>query len=482
MSASASAAAAPSPDQLATSRNAFALLLSRYARDPVAFVGEILGAVPDAWQRDVLAALARGQTRVSIRSGHGVGKSTLLAWAMIWFLLTRFPVKIVVTAPSAPQLFDALWAELRAWLQKLPEAWLVLLDVQSDHVALKMRPDEAFISARTSRAENPDSLQGVHSRHVMLIVDEAAGVPEQVFEAAGGSMSTPGAITILAGNPTRSTGMFWRTHTLESHRWFCQRVSCLDSPRVDPAYGREIAERYGVESNHYRVRVIGEFPLAEGDTLIPAVLVEDAMRRPAEIDDLAPEIWGVDVARFGTDQSCLVKRKGFAVIEPPRRWSGFDTMQLTGAIVAEAKKTENSPPAAIVVDAIGLGAGVADRLRELRLPAVDVHVAESPSSEGRFVRLRDELWQGCRDWLDNRTVSLPWDDVLRNDLCAPRYGFSSDGKLKIESKDQLRSRGIASPDSGDALCLTFAPGAYLAAAYGASRLSQPLRRNIKGVV
>lgn len=474
--------AAPSVDQLAASRNAFAVLLARYARDPVALVGEVLGAEPDTWQHEVLTALGHGQTRISIRSGHGVGKSTCLAWIMIWFLLTRFPVKIVVTAPSAPQLFDALWSELRAWLGKLPAAWLSLLDIQSDSIALKARPDEAFISARTSRAESPDSLQGVHSRNVMLVVDEAAGVPEQVYEAAGGSMSTPGAITILAGNPTRTTGMFWRTHTLEAQRWFCKRVSSLDSPRVDPAYAQEIAERRGIESNAYRVRVLGEFPLAEGDTLIPAVLVEDAMRRPAEIDDMAPEIWGVDVARFGTDQSCLIKRKGFTVLEPPRRWTGFDTMQLTGAIVAEYQRQESAPPGAIVVDAIGLGAGVADRLRELKLPAIDVNVAESPSAGGQFVRLRDELWQATRDWFDNRTVSLPWDDVLRDDLCAPRYGFSSDGKLKIESKDQLRSRGVPSPDSGDSLCLTFAPGAYLAAAYGAARRSQPLRRNIKGVL
>jgi hypothetical protein len=408
--------------------------------------------------------------------------STMLSWVMAWFLLTRFPCKIIVTAPSAPQLFDALWAELRGWMKKLPAAWQVLLDIQSDHISLKARPDEAFISARTSRAESPDSLQGVHSRHVLLVVDEAAGVPEQVFEAAGGSMSTPGAITILAGNPTRTTGFFWRTHNLEAARWFTLRVSCLTSPRVDPAYSKEVAERYGIESNQYRVRVLGEFPLAEGDTLIPAVLVEDAMRRMPEIDDAAPEIWGVDVARFGSDSSCLVKRKGFVMLEPTRRWQQLDTMQLTGAIVSEFNyASKSTPPAAVVVDAIGIGAGVADRLRELGLPAIDVNVAESPSSD-RFVRLRDELWHGIRDWLDSRKASMPWDDQLRAELCAPRYGFASDGKLKVESKDQLRSRGVPSPDSADGLALTLSPAAYLAAAYGAARMGKPLRRNIQGIV
>jgi phage terminase large subunit len=460
----------------ATTELSFASLLARYGRSSELFVREVLGLDPDPWQLDTLQALDRGVTRISIRSGHGVGKSTLIACVMLWFLVTRFPVKIVVTAPTASQLYDALWAEVRAFVKKLPMAWQNLLDVQADHISLKARPDEAFISARTSRAENPDSLQGVHSRSVMLVADEAAGVPEQVFEAASGSMSTPGAITILAGNPTRTTGFFWRTHMLESHRWFCKRVSCLDSPRVDPAYGAEMAERYGVDSNRYRVRVLGEFPLAEGDTLIPAVLVESAMTRPSDIDPSSPEIWGVDVARFGTDQSVLIKRKGNVVIEPPRRWQGLDLMSLTGAIVAE---TEIRKPAALVVDSVGLGAGVADRLRELGLPVVDVNVSEAASS-GKYVRLRDELWQAGRDWLATNVVSMPWDEGLRADLCGPKYAFDSSGRLKIESKDQMRSRGVPSPDAADSLILTFAPAAYLAAAYAMGRTGKPLRRNIKG--
>jgi phage terminase large subunit len=456
----------------------FASLVPRYGRDPAGFAREVVGLEPDPWQLDVLKALARGETRISIRSGHGVGKSTLLACVMVWYLLTRFPVKIIVTAPTAGQLFDALWAEVRALVRRLPLAWQGLLDMQADHISLKSRPDEAFISARTSRAENPDSLQGVHARFVMLVCDEASGIPEQVYEAAGGSMSTPGAITLLAGNPTKGTGFFWRTQVLESHRWFCKRVSCLDSPRVAPSFCTEIAERYGVESNNYRVRVLGEFPLSDGDTLIPANLVDAAMGRNPEPNESAPEIWGVDPARFGTDQSVLVKRKGNVVLEPPRRWNLLDTMQLSGAIVAE---TSHRMPQAIVCDSIGIGAGVADRLRELGLPVVDVNVSESASS-GKFVRLRDELWQETRDWLASNNASLPYDERMRADLCGPRYSFDSSGRLKVESKDSLKSRGVPSPDSADALALSLAPSALLSVAYSASRLSQPIRRRLKGIV
>jgi hypothetical protein len=471
------------PQVLAGLSNPFELLVARYQRDPVRFVVEILNAEPDPWQRTALGALQRGNRRLSIRSGHGVGKSTFLAWAMLWFALTRFPFKIVVTAPSAPQLFDALWSELRAWCAKLPAKWQELLDITSDRIALKARPDEAFISARTSRAESPEALQGVHSDHVLLVVDEASGVPEKVFEAAGGSMSTPGAITLLTGNPTRSNGFFWRTHQLERDRWFCMRVPSTDSPRVDPGFCTEIAERYGLESNAYRVRVLGEFPIADSDTLIGSELVEQAMARPVDVDWSQPEIWGVDVARFGTDQSVLIKRRGNAVRDPPRRWAGLDLMRLTGEVMNEWHTTAiNARPAVVVVDSIGLGAGVADRLRELNVPCEDCNVAETPAAAGRFVRMRDELWQGCADWLGTRSVALPYDELLRDDLCAPKYSFSSDGKLRVESKMEMRSRGLRSPDAADALCLTFTAAAVTAMASSQFHWRGAIRRNIKGIV
>jgi phage terminase large subunit len=474
---------APTPEQLAALRNPFALLVSRYQRDPVKFVREVLGAEPDPWQLKALGGLQRGHRRLSIRSGHGVGKSTFLAWVLLWFLLTRFPLKAVVTAPTSAQLFDALWAELRGWAAKLPAKWLELLEITAEKMALRARPDEAFISARTSRAESPESLQGIHSDHVLLVVDEASGVPERVFEAAGGSMSTPGAITILTGNPTRSNGFFWRTHQLERDSWFTMRVPSTESRRVDPNFCTEIAERYGIDSNAYRVRVLGEFPLADSDTLISSELVEQAMQRPIEVDWNVPEVWGVDVARFGTDQSVLIKRRGAVVRDPPRRWAGLDLMRLTGEIMNEWNNTAiSSRPEVIVVDSIGLGAGVADRLRELKVPTQDVNVAETPAAAGRFVRMRDELWQGVADWLATRTVALPYDEMLRDDLCAPRYSFASDGRLRVESKMEMRSRGIRSPDAADALGLTFTASAVLAMTARNSRWRGALRRNIRGIV
>ena len=189
--------------------NPFIEFALRYRNDPVLFVREVLNTEPDVWQVEFLNHIAAGNRRISVRSGHGVGKSTASAWAMVWYLFLRFPVKIVVTAPTSSQLYDALFAELKRWVKQLPPMLQDQLDVKQDRVEVKEAPNEAFISARTSRAEQPEALQGVHSDNVMLVADEASGIPEAVFEAAAGSMSGHKAVTLLLGNPVRSTGFFY---------------------------------------------------------------------------------------------------------------------------------------------------------------------------------------------------------------------------------------------------------------------------------
>ena len=205
---------------IAASDNPFVVAASRYGRAPIAFIREVLQAEPDPWQIEVLRALGGGHTRLSIRSAHGVGKTALAAWAMVWFGNSHgVPFKCVCTAPTGPQLMDALWPELLKWMKRLPEPWQALWDFTSDHIRLKADP-ESFITARTSRAETPESLQGIHSDNVLLVCDEASGIPEPVYESASGSMSSAGATTLLIGNPTRSSGFFWRTHMMERDRWF----------------------------------------------------------------------------------------------------------------------------------------------------------------------------------------------------------------------------------------------------------------------
>jgi hypothetical protein len=447
------------------------------------FVREVLGVDPDPWQVEFLEAISRGERKISVRSGHGVGKSTVASWAMIWYMLTRGPAKIVVTAPTSSQLYDALFAELKRWVKELPNAWGDRLEVKTDRIEMRAAPQESFISARTSRAEQPEALQGVHSDHVMLVADEASGIPESVFEAAAGSMSGHNAVTILLGNPTKSSGFFFDTHNRLKDEWWTRRVSCYDSKRVSEAYIKDMASRYGEESNAFRVRVLGEFPRTDDDTLIGVELVDSAFHRDVETTD-TPTVWGLDVARFGTDATALAKRKGNAVTEI-RKWRGLDLMQTTGAVVAEyeAMKPEDRP-VEILVDSIGLGAGVVDRLRELNLPARGINVAESPAMGTIYVNLRAELWGKMKAWLEKRDCKLPKDESLLAELVSPRYSFNSNGKMKLESKDEMRKRGIGSPDMADALALTFASDAGTAL-YGKAYNSQwgkPIKRNLRAVV
>lgn len=459
--------------------NPFALFRERYYDNPVLFVEEVLGVVPDDWQRQVLNWIAKGERRISIRSGHGVGKSTGASWAILWHILLRFPQKTVVTAPTSSQLYDALFAELKRWIRELPAPLQNLLDVKGDRVSLKGAPNESFVSARTSRAEQPEALQGVHSDHVLLIVDEASGVPEAVFEAAAGSMSGEHATTLLLGNPVRGSGFFYNTHHSMSGSWKTLRVSCVDSPRVSDAYVEEMAARYGEDSNAFRVRVLGEFPISDDDTIISLELVEAATNRDVAVAPTAPIIWGVDVARFGSDKSALAKRQANVLLEPIQTWKGLDTMQLTGVVKAEWDAlSPHERPVEILVDSIGLGAGVVDRLRELGLPARGINVSESPAMGQTYANLRAELWYKARSWFSTRDSRIPNDDQLKGELVSPRYRFTSNGKIQVESKEEMKKRGLSSPDRADAFVLTFATEAAIATHGGYRSWGKPIRRNL----
>ena len=454
--------------------------VDKYSKDPKNFVIEILGGNPTPYQAEFLDAVARGERKISIRSGHGTGKSTAASWAMLWYVMFKYPCKVVVTAPTTGQLFDALFAELKKWISEIPKPLQPLLNVKSDRVELTAAPSEAFISARTSRAETPEALAGVHSENVLLVVDEASGVPEPVFEAAAGSMSGHSATTLLLGNPTRSSGTFFETHNRLKSSWWTRRWSCIESPLVSEEFIDEMRLRYGEESNAFRIRVLGEFPLADDDTIIPLHLAEAAVHRDIAIGDTAP-IWGLDVARFGTDKTALAKRVGNVVTEVDR-WQGLDLMQTVGRVKAQYDGLPTSiRPSEILGDSIGMGGGVVDRLRELGMPVRGVNVSEAPLMGGTYQNLRTELIFKLRGWLEERGSKLPKDDKLVAELTSIRYSFSSSGKMKAEGKDDMRRRGLHSPDLADAVCLTMAGDA--ATAMGSKSVSwmKPLRRNLQGI-
>ena len=438
-------------------RTAYESFVKAYRDKPVLFVTEVLKAEPLPWQREFLETVASGERRVSVRAGHGVGKSTACAWLLLWHLLTRMPQKAVCTAPTASQLFDALFSEVKHWTNRLPPALRDTLEVFTDRIVQKGAPESSFISARTSSAERPEALAGIHSEHVLLICDEASAIPEAVFESAAGSMSGHAATTVLIGNPTRNTGLFFKTHHQLSSDWKTMHVSCLDNRLVSQDFVKQIKSTYGENSNAFRVRVLGEFALRDDDSLIPAELVDAAMDRDVGISPTEQIYYGVDVARFGDDRTVICKRQGNVVLGF-KHWSGEDLMGTVGRIVHEAGMDS---PAEIMVDSIGLGGGVADRLRELGYNVRDVNVSESVALNQQAAKLRDELWLSCKEWLETRAVKLPRNDELRQELIGPTYSFTSNGKIKVEGKSEMKRRGMRSPDLADALCLTFAGQAAL---------------------
>lgn len=397
--------------------------------------------------------IARGARKASCATGHGCGKSSMTSWMIIHALLTKWPIKIVVTAPTQGQLFDALGSEVKRWIKELPPSLQELLTIKSERIELTSSPTEAFCVFKVSRADQPEALQGVHADHVLLICDEASGVPDQVFEAAYGSMSAESATIILLGNPLRSQGYFYDTHHKLKNSWYTKQVSCLDSPLVSPDFVEEMREKYGENSNQWRCRVEGKFPLVDEDLLIPRELVVAATNRVIQLPAKTPVIWGLDVARLGADASVLVERQSRKVTKI-HSWRKLDLMALS-ARVAQLYDEAEEKPTDICCDQIGLGSGVLDRLRQLGLPARGVNVSEAASMSEIYFNLRSELWFKVRDWLKG-DVSIPNNPQLIEDLCAPKYVYRPNGTLGLEKKEETVKRLGSSPDFADALTMTFA--------------------------
>lgn len=446
------------------------------AGGPALFAQEVLGADPTPQQWGASRAIVE-KRRVTIRSGHGTGKSAFMAWCVLWFVTVYFPCKIPCTAPTSHQLSDILWAEIAKWHRKMSQAMPELageFEWSAERFSVREFPNESFAVARTSRPEKPEALQGFHSENILFLIDEASGVPEAVFQVAEGALSTDGAFVVMAANPTREDGYFYDSHHKMRSRWAALHWDGEESPMVSKSYIEDMRIKYGVDSPIYQVRVKGNFATAS-DGIIPLHLCESAKVRDVA-GTKAPIIWGLDVARFGDDSTALAKRKGNIQLEPTREWFGKDTMQTAGMIKQEYDNAKDKP-ASINVDVIGIGAGVVDRLKEMGLPVRGINVAESPSVGDQYQRLRDELWFKGKEWLARMDCKLADDDALIGELTAAKYQILSNGKIKVEGKDEMKKRGVASPNRADAWLLTFAEIGVTDDSW-----TKPLKPNTKFVV
>lgn len=403
--------------------------------------------------------------RHSVRAGHGVGKGVVIAILALWFPLTHYDAKAVLTANSQDQLRDNNWPEIKKWSHRLPQPLRDQIQIDEEKLYLKAAPEMSFVVRRTASRSNPEALQGIHAEHVMYLADEASGIFEMVFEVAQGSLSTRGAIACLFSNPTRTSGFFHKTQTALRSTWKGVRVNCEDVPRAK-GHIDDIIKAYGKDSNRYRVRVLGEFPTADDDTVIPLELVEGAKGRKVTPLNHWP-VWGLDVARFGSDRTVLTKRQGNVLLEPPIIWKNKTTTQVAGLVVDEYRRTvSDMKPEEICIDVIGYGAGVVDILSErgseFKGRVTGINVAESAAVDPQNFRLRDELWWLGRKWFEDRDCSIPvtgCEDLI-SELTTPTYDFTASGKRIVARKEDVKKDLGFSPDIADSFLLTMAAGVY----------------------
>ncbi len=441
-------------------------LFSQWYDDPDMFDRDVWpgkGEEPEAWQSEASKLIA-GNDRVAIRSGHGVGKTAWLARRIIWWGSTRFPWKVGCTAPSSSQMYDALWSELAKWHAKMPEGLRNNFEWKTESFVWRTKPNMAFAVAKTARRETPEALAGLHSENMLFIIDEAPGVDDVIFETARGAMSTMGSKTIMTGNPTRLTGYFYDAFHKNRAHWKTMKVGCYESKRTNWKEIDQWKEEYGEDSNFFRVRALGEFPTAEDDVIIPLHMVESAVNRDVK-QVQSDEIWGLDVSGAGVDLCALAKRRGNVMTEPIKTWRADDEMVSVGKVIQEYQDAKVKP-VLICVDSCGIGSPVAHRLAEQGIPVQCVNVSESHSSNDRYLRLRDEMWERARSWFYARDCKIAKDEHFIGEISAVKWKPTSNGKMKVVSKYDMKlapPRGLGkSPDRSEAFCFTFMTGGGIA--------------------
>ena len=430
---------------------------------PVAFAQDVLGV--DLWskQREVLEALPDNR-RVAVKSGNGLGKGFCAAVAVLWFLHHRDPAIVLSTAPTFRQVRHVLWRQIRRLHRPVAD----ILGGKMLDTRWELADDRYAMGLS---AETADQFQGFHSDNMLIVVDEAEGVSEEIYEAIESVMTSSDPRLLLIGNPTTVSGAFRRAFYEERNLYYTVTISALESPNV--AAGKSVMpglatakwveerrETWGEDNPIFRARVLGEFPDQAEDTLFKLTEIEKASRRDSP-DAIDAEVGGrpaytevvlaVDVARFGSDRSVILRRRGDRV-EEIRTFQKMDTMELTGWVVAAIREFN---PRRVFIDEIGVGAGVVDRLKEEGHPVVGVNVARRSRQDDVFSNLRAEGFWRLRELFASGGISIPPDNQLMGELAALRYSYDSRGRVVMESKDAMRQRGLPSPDKADALMLAF---------------------------
>lgn len=454
-----------------------------YTHDPYRYalyafpwgVGELKDAKgPREWQREVMEAIGAHLSnpatrftpcRIARASGHGIGKSALIAMLIKWALDTCPDTRIVTTANTESQLLTKTSPEISKWARSaITKDWFKP-NATSLISTMPNRDKSWRADLVTWSANNTEAFAGLHNqgKRIVLIFDEASGIDKAVWEVALGALTDEKTeiIWLAFGNPTLNTGSFRECFGKARNLWNTKQIDSRTVEGTNKAYLDELVETYGIDSDVVRVRVLGQFPNASSMQFIASDVVEAARVRP-EMEGLRtdPVIFGVDCARFGDDDSVLAIRCGRdAATRDWKTWSGADAMTLAGDI---ALQSELWKPDAIFVDAGNIGAAVVDRLRQLIEPKLVHEVwfggkgrdADWNGAKIRAANKRAEMWSNMREWLKGGRI--PSKQRLFDDLIGPEYSFNSEQAIILERKEDMKKRGLSSPDWADALACTFA--------------------------
>ncbi len=429
---------------------------------------------PRQWQRRLLRKIAEHIRnndnaaaykvfRSAVASGRGIGKSALVSWLVLWMLSTRIGATTIVSANSEAQLRSITWSEITKWLALLinshwfeisatrvsPAKWLAEI-VERD---LKKGTRFWSIEGRLWSEENPDAYAGLHNVDgVFLVFDEASGIPDPIWDVAQGffTENTPNRFWMAFSNPRRNQGYFFECFHSKREFWHSEHIDARDVEDTDKAIYEQIIAEYGSDSPQARIEVYGEFPSAGDDQFIPPQLVDEAAQRPRYKDADAPIVIGIDPARSGADSTVIVVRQGRDLLHI-KRYRGDDTMTTVGHVI---DAIEEYRPTLTVIDEGGLGYGILDRLTEQRYKVRGVNFGWKSKNPIMWGNKRAELWGAMREWL--KSGSIPHDRQLKSDFTGPKTKPDSAGTIFLESKKDMKSRGLASPDAADALACTFA--------------------------
>ena len=450
-------------------------LVASFQYDPLGFVlasfqwgsGELAEFDgPDDWQVEVLNTIGGGlrdgslsvmeAIQVAVASGHGIGKSALVAWIILWAMSTHEDTKGVVTANTENQLKTKTWAELAKWYRLcITRHWFeftatAIFSKDPEHEKT-WRIDMVAWSER-----NTEAFAGLHNKgkRILLVFDEASAIPDLIWEVSEGALtdSDTEIIWCCFGNPTKNVGRFRECFGKFRHRWTTKQIDSRTVKMTNKAQLQKWVDDYGEDSDFVRVRVRGIFPAASSNALLGPEEVEAAMARTYPIGqfDYAPVIMGVDVARQGDDSSVIARRQG-QVVYKLRAMRIPDTMLVASQVAIEYDEHKTDT---CFVDATGgYGVGVIDAMRQTGHDCVEVYFS-GKASDQRYFNKRSEMYFELAKWVKSGGA-LPKDDELKEELCATTYTYQGD-KFRLDDKDDIKEVLGRSPDKADSVALTFA--------------------------